>query len=139
MLSDRELAERFGAAAAERYREWHTTPAEYAAQVRGLVDASLRDAGAVPGEKPRVLIVRRRRSAVRGSTDATLRALRDELDYCVARAAPSAVSSRAGRRVGPGSRDPRATLAGPARLARVLRVAAVPDRVARRAASSQGS
>ena len=41
----------------ERYREWHTTPTQYAAQVRALVDATLRDAGAVQAEKPRVLIV----------------------------------------------------------------------------------
>ena len=44
VLSDRPLAERLGLAAFERYEEWHTTPAEYAARVRSLVDASLRDA-----------------------------------------------------------------------------------------------
>ncbi len=42
-LSDRPLAERLGLAALARYEEWHTTPAEYAARVRSLVDASLRD------------------------------------------------------------------------------------------------
>ena len=43
-LSDRPLAERLGEAAFARYQEWHTTPAEYAARVRSLVDASLRGA-----------------------------------------------------------------------------------------------
>ena len=56
-LSDRPLAERLGEAAFVRYQEWHTTPAEYAARVRSLVDASLREAGTLPGERPRVLIV----------------------------------------------------------------------------------
>ena len=85
VLSDRELAERFGAAAAERYREWDTTPTEFAAQVRSLVEASLRDAGAIPGERPRVLIVAdaARGAPFEGSTDSTLAALREELDYCV--------------------------------------------------------
>jgi glycosyltransferase involved in cell wall biosynthesis len=41
VLSDRALAERLGAAAAERYRELHTTPEEFAARVRSLVEASL--------------------------------------------------------------------------------------------------
>ena len=45
VLADRPLAERLGTAAFERYREWHTTPAEYAARVRSLVDASLDGAG----------------------------------------------------------------------------------------------
>ena len=45
VLSDRELAERLGEAAHGRYRSWHTTPAEYAARVRSLVDASLRVGG----------------------------------------------------------------------------------------------
>ncbi len=85
VLSDRALAERFGAAAAERYATWHTTPAEYATRVRGLVEATLRDAGAVPGEKPRVLLVGRRtyRVPLEGATETTLRALREEVDYCV--------------------------------------------------------
>ncbi|HZO34675.1 MAG TPA: glycosyltransferase, partial [Gaiellaceae bacterium] len=85
VLSNRELAERFGAAAAERYREWDTTPAKFAAQVRGLVEASLRDAGELPGERPRVLIVAdaAHGAPFEGSTDATLNALREELDYCV--------------------------------------------------------
>ena len=41
VLADRPLAERLGNAAFERYEEWHTTPAEYAARVRSLVEASL--------------------------------------------------------------------------------------------------
>ena len=41
VLSERELAERLGAAARERYAEWHTTPAEFAAAYRALVDAAL--------------------------------------------------------------------------------------------------
>ena len=44
VLADRQLAERLGQAAFQRYQEWHTTPAEYAARVRSLVDASLRGA-----------------------------------------------------------------------------------------------
>jgi glycosyltransferase involved in cell wall biosynthesis len=85
VLSDPELAARLGARARERYTAWHTTPAEYAARVRGLVDATLRDSGAVPGEKPRVLVVGRReyRLPLEGTAEATLRALRDEVDYCV--------------------------------------------------------
>lgn len=43
-LSDRELAEQLGRAAFERYQEWHTTPAEYAARVRSLVDRTLAEA-----------------------------------------------------------------------------------------------
>jgi glycosyltransferase involved in cell wall biosynthesis len=46
VLADRSLAERLGRAAFERYQEWHTTPAEYAARVRSLVEASL--GGKVP-------------------------------------------------------------------------------------------
>jgi glycosyltransferase involved in cell wall biosynthesis len=80
VLSDRELAERFGAAAQERYREWHTTPGEYASRMRVLVEASLRDVGAVTGERPRVLIVSK---GARGQTDPALSALREEVDYCV--------------------------------------------------------
>ncbi|MBA2476746.1 MAG: glycosyltransferase family 4 protein, partial [Actinobacteria bacterium] len=44
-LSDRALAERFGAAAHELYATVHTTPMDYATRVRGLVEACLRDAG----------------------------------------------------------------------------------------------
>lgn len=44
VLGDRPLAQRLGRAAFERYEEWDTTPAEYAARVRSLVDASLREA-----------------------------------------------------------------------------------------------
>ena len=44
VLGDRPLAERLGRAAFERFQEWDTTPAEYAARVRSLVDASLREA-----------------------------------------------------------------------------------------------
>ena len=44
VLADRQLAERLGEAAFQRYQEWHTTPAEYATRVRSLVDASLRGA-----------------------------------------------------------------------------------------------
>ena len=96
VLSDRELAARYGAAAAERYRDWHTTPAEFAAQVRGLVEASLRDAGEIPGERPRVLIVAdaARGAPFEGSTDATLAALREELDYCVLGRAERGVAPR---------------------------------------------
>lgn len=48
-LGDRPLAERLGRAAFARYQEWHTTPAEYAARVRSLVDASLGDRGSTRG------------------------------------------------------------------------------------------
>jgi glycosyltransferase involved in cell wall biosynthesis len=41
VLSDRPLAERLGAAAARRFEDWHSTPEEFAARVRALVDASL--------------------------------------------------------------------------------------------------
>ena len=96
VLSDRALAERYGTAAAERYREWHTTPTEFAAQVRGLVEASLRDAGEIPGERPRVLIVAdaAQGAPFEGSTDATLAALREELDYCVLARAERGVAPR---------------------------------------------
>jgi glycosyltransferase involved in cell wall biosynthesis len=96
VLSDRELAERFGAAAEERYREWDTTPTEFAAQVRSLVEASLRDAGEIPGERPRVLIVAdaAHGAPFEGSTDATLDALREELDYCVLARAERGVEPR---------------------------------------------
>ena len=63
---------------------WRTTPAEYAAHVRSLVDATLRDSGAVPGERPRVLIVSAaERAAAPARTDPALDALREEVDYCV--------------------------------------------------------
>ena len=97
------LAERFGAAAAERYREWHTTPAEYAAQVRALVEASLRDAGAVPGERPRVLIVAAADRAATPSADARARRAPRGGRLLRPRAAPSAGPGSAGSAVGPGS------------------------------------
>ena len=50
VLTDRSLAERLGHAAFERYQEWHTTPAEYAARVRSLVEASL-DGAATAGAR----------------------------------------------------------------------------------------
>jgi glycosyltransferase involved in cell wall biosynthesis len=84
VLSDRPLAEELARNAHERFRVWRTTPAEYAARVRSLVDATLRDSGAVPGERPRVLIVSAvERSASPGRSDAALDALREEVDYCV--------------------------------------------------------
>ena len=83
-LSDRPLAERLGRAAFERYQEWHTTPAEYAARVRALVDASLREAGTLPGERPRVLMVSAAAPAATPERpDPALDALREEVDYCV--------------------------------------------------------
>ena len=100
VLDDRDLAERLGAAAAERYRDWHTTPTEYAGQVRELVEASFRDAGAVPGEKPRVLIVSS--DPHDASADARLRALRDELDYLLLARAERGTRPRRSA-VGPGS------------------------------------
>ena len=39
VLTDRALAERLGAAARERYAEWHSTPESIAAEFRELVDA----------------------------------------------------------------------------------------------------
>src|ERR687898_429844 len=84
VLSDRPHAVRLGEAAFTRYQEWHTTPAEYAARVRSLVDASLREAGALPGERPRVLIVSAApRAATPEQPDPALDALREEVDYCV--------------------------------------------------------
>jgi glycosyltransferase involved in cell wall biosynthesis len=84
-LTEPGLAERFGSAAHELYASVHTTPTEYATRVRGLVEATLREVGAVPGEKPRVLIVGRRTYAfpLQGTTEATMLALREEVDYCV--------------------------------------------------------
>jgi glycosyltransferase involved in cell wall biosynthesis len=89
-LSDRGLAQRFGDAAHALYSTVHTTPAEYAGRVRGLVEASLREAGVVPGERPRVLFVSARTYPLPSevAADANLRALRDEIDYCVLARAP---------------------------------------------------
>ncbi|MDX6398309.1 MAG: hypothetical protein QOJ43_1717, partial [Gaiellaceae bacterium] len=77
VLSDRALAERLGEAAHRRYRSWHTTPAEYAARVRSLVDASLHVGGTV-GERPRVLVV-----TSAGVEDEAVRALREEIELHV--------------------------------------------------------
>ncbi len=92
-------------AAAERYRAWHTTPAEFAAQVRGLVEASLRDAGEIPGERPRVLIVA---DAAHGAPCSKARPMRRS-PRC-ARSSTTACSvapSAASRPAGPSSRrDP---------------------------------
>jgi glycosyltransferase involved in cell wall biosynthesis len=41
VLSDRSLAERLGAAAHSRYADWESTPAEFAAAYRELVDRVL--------------------------------------------------------------------------------------------------
>jgi glycosyltransferase involved in cell wall biosynthesis len=41
VLSEPALAERLGAAAKRRYRDWDSTPDEYAALVRSLVDRTL--------------------------------------------------------------------------------------------------
>lgn len=41
VLSDRALAERLGRAARERYAEWHSTPEQFAARTRALVDEAL--------------------------------------------------------------------------------------------------
>jgi phosphatidylinositol alpha-1,6-mannosyltransferase len=41
VLSDRALAEQLGAAAAGRFEDWSSTPEEFAARVRALVDATL--------------------------------------------------------------------------------------------------
>jgi glycosyltransferase involved in cell wall biosynthesis len=41
VLSDRELAERLGAAAHERYADWHATADGFARQMRELVDETL--------------------------------------------------------------------------------------------------
>jgi glycosyltransferase involved in cell wall biosynthesis len=104
VLTDREAAERFGREAHALYESIHTTPAEYADRVRALVEASLRDAGAVPGERPRVLIVGRRtyQLPLRGATAAALGALRETVDYCVVGlAAPDAKPVKTA--LGPGS------------------------------------
>jgi glycosyltransferase involved in cell wall biosynthesis len=104
VLTDREAAELFGREAHALYESLHTTPAEYADRVRALVEASLRDAGAVPGERPRVLIVGRRTYAfpLEGATADALHALRETVDYCVlGRAAPDAKPVKTA--LGPGS------------------------------------
>ena len=41
VLRDRELAARFGAAAHLRYADWHSTPADFAAAYRELVDRTI--------------------------------------------------------------------------------------------------
>ncbi len=104
VLSDPGLAAGLGAAAQDRYADWHTTPSEYAARVRGLVDATLRDTGAVRGEKPRVLVVGGRTYSVplEGAEELTLRALRDEVDFCILGRAPRGVRPLRAA-VGPGS------------------------------------
>jgi glycosyltransferase involved in cell wall biosynthesis len=103
VLSDRPLAERLGDAAFARYQEWHTTPGEYAARVRSLVDASLREAGALPGERPRVLIVSAAPSAATPERrDPALDALREEVDYCVLAPASRGAPVRRDA-IGPGS------------------------------------
>ena len=104
VLSDRALG---GAARAQCPASgtsmWHTTPAEYAAHVRALVDATLRDSGAVPGERPRVLIVSAaERAASPARTDPALDALREEVDYCVLAPAERGAPIRRAA-VGPGS------------------------------------
>jgi glycosyltransferase involved in cell wall biosynthesis len=102
-LSDRALAEKLARNAHERFRMWRTTPAEYAARVRSLVDATLRDSGAVPGERPRVLIVSAaERTATPARTDPALDALREEVDYCVLAPGERGVAPRRAA-VGPGS------------------------------------
>lgn len=72
VLTDHELAERLGASARERYADWHTTPAEYAARMRDLVDLTVRGG---PGDRPRVLLV-----AGTAPDEVTLRALREEVE-----------------------------------------------------------
>jgi glycosyltransferase involved in cell wall biosynthesis len=76
-LSDRALAERLGGAAHERFRSWHVSPAEYAAQVRSLVDASLR-VGTGAGKRPSVLLV-----ASNARNESAVRALQDEIELHV--------------------------------------------------------
>jgi glycosyltransferase involved in cell wall biosynthesis len=41
VLTDRALAERLGAAAHRRYRDWHSTPERFAAELGALVEATL--------------------------------------------------------------------------------------------------
>jgi glycosyltransferase involved in cell wall biosynthesis len=45
VMSDRELAERLGAAAHVRYADWHSTPELFAEQLRALVDTTIAGAG----------------------------------------------------------------------------------------------
>jgi glycosyltransferase involved in cell wall biosynthesis len=45
VLRDRELAEALGRAAHERYADWHTTPEEFAASYRRLVDETIAAGG----------------------------------------------------------------------------------------------
>jgi glycosyltransferase involved in cell wall biosynthesis len=92
VLSDSELARRMGSAALARYAEWHTTPGEYASRMRALVEASLRDVGAVVGERPRVLLVSKSAPA---ASDPALAALRQEVDYCVLGRADRGTGTRA--------------------------------------------
>ena len=40
VLTDRELAARLGAAARERYVEWHSTPEDLAVRLRELAEAT---------------------------------------------------------------------------------------------------
>ena len=103
VLSDRPLAEKLARNAQERFRVWRTTPAEYAARVRALVDVTLRDSGAVPGERPRVLIVSAtERAATPARSDPALDALREEVDYCILAPAERGAAIRRAA-VGPGS------------------------------------
>ncbi len=41
VLSDRDLATRLGAAAHARYADWHSTPEQFARQMRALVDETI--------------------------------------------------------------------------------------------------
>jgi glycosyltransferase involved in cell wall biosynthesis len=41
VLADRELAERMGAAARQRYGDWHSTPEQLAGEMRALVEAAV--------------------------------------------------------------------------------------------------
>lgn len=45
VLSDRALAERLGASAAERYGDWRSTPEEYAARLRTVIESALAPPG----------------------------------------------------------------------------------------------
>lgn len=103
VLSDRALAEKLARNAHERFDMWRTTPAEYAAHVRALVEATLRDSGEVPGERPRVLIVSGgERPSAQARADLALDALREEVDYCVLALAERGAPPRR-TAVGPGS------------------------------------
>jgi glycosyltransferase involved in cell wall biosynthesis len=102
VLSDRELAEKLARNAHERFALWRTTPSEYAAHVRALVEATLRDSGEVPGERPRVLIVSSGERTAQARADHGLDALREEVDYCVLAPAERGTAPRRAA-VGPGS------------------------------------